>query len=57
MIITFVRNGSLQALAARLEALENDGTVQDTFAAAASDDEEFLIDVDSEGGTMTATIH
>jgi hypothetical protein len=39
----------LQAMAARLEALENDAAVQDTFAAG-SDDEEFVLREDSEGG-------
>ncbi|KAH7624886.1 hypothetical protein Ndes2526B_g00257 [Nannochloris sp. 'desiccata'] len=37
-----------QAMAARLEALENDVAVQDTFAAG-SDDEEFVLREDSEG--------
>lgn len=36
-------------MAARLEALENDVAVQDTFAAG-SDDEEFVLREDSEGG-------
>lgn len=36
-------------MAARLEALENDAAVQDTFVAG-SDDEEFVIREDSEGG-------
>jgi len=40
---------SYQAMAARLEALENDAAVQDTFAAG-SDDEEFVLREDSEGG-------
>jgi hypothetical protein len=36
-------------MAARLEALENDAAVQDTFAAG-SDDEEFVLREDSDGG-------
>jgi hypothetical protein len=44
-----------QAMAARLEALENDAAVQDTFAAG-SDDEEFVLRDESEGGNFSSSL-
>jgi hypothetical protein len=42
-------------MAARLEALENDAAVQDTFAAG-SDDEEFVLRDESEGGNFSSSL-